>query len=162
MKSTALPLCRSTALLLCCSISLVHQGCVSRDNTMPKRVLDVGQCGPDHATIRRYLTSHLDCQIVQAHSLDDALAQLKSGCFDLVLVNRKLDADYSDGLEVIRQIKSDPAIADVPVMLITNYPEHQEAAIAAGAIHGFGKLEFDKPQTRERLATALKADITTF
>ena len=27
---------------------------------------------------------------------------LKSGQFDLVLVNRKLDVDYSDGIEVIR------------------------------------------------------------
>ena len=28
--------------------------------------------------------------------------------FDLVLVNRKLDSDYSDGLEIIKQIKADP------------------------------------------------------
>jgi two-component system chemotaxis response regulator CheY len=80
---------------------------------------------------------------------------LKSDRFDLVLVNRKLDVDYSDGLEVIRQIKSDPAIADVPVMLVTNYPEHQDAAVAAGAVRGFGKLEFEKPETRERIAAVL-------
>ena len=123
---------------------------------MPKRVLDVGQCGPDHATIRRYLTRHFNCEIVQAHSANDALAHLKSGQFDLVLVNRKLDADYSDGIEVIRQIKSDPEASDVPVMLVTNYPEHQDAAISAGAIRGFGKLEYDKPETRQRLAAALE------
>ena len=75
---------------------------------MTKKVLDVGQCGPDHATITRYLTAHFDCEIVQAHGLDDARDQLKSGDFDLVLVNRKLDADYSDGIEIIRQIKADP------------------------------------------------------
>jgi len=125
---------------------------------MPKRVLDVGQCGPDHAAISRYLTRHFDCEIVQADGLDDARAQLQSGRFDLALVNRKLDADYSDGIEVIRAIKSDPATADVPVMLVTNYPEHQDAAIAAGAIRGFGKLEFENPETRERLAAVLKND----
>jgi CheY-like chemotaxis protein len=122
---------------------------------MPKRVLDVGQCGPDHSTIRRYLTRHFDCEISKADTLDDALAMLKSGKFDLVLVNRKLDIDYSDGLEVIRQIKADPATAAVPVMLVTNYPEHQDAAIAAGAIRGFGKLEYEKPQTLDRLAAVL-------
>jgi CheY-like chemotaxis protein len=122
---------------------------------MPKRVLDVGQCGPDHSTIRRYLTRHFDCEISKADTLDDALATLKSGKFDLVLVNRKLDIDYSDGLEVIRQIKADPATAAVPVMLVTNYPEHQDAAIAAGAIRGFGKLEYEKPQTLDRLAAVL-------
>ena len=123
---------------------------------MPKRVLDVGQCGPDHATIRRYLTRHFDCEIAQAHSGDDALAQLKNGRFDLVLVNRKLDADYSDGIEVIRRIKGIPETADVPVMLVTNYPEHQEVAMAAGALRGFGKLEYEKPETRERLAAVLE------
>jgi CheY-like chemotaxis protein len=122
---------------------------------MSKRVLDVGQCGPDHATITSYLKRHFDCEIVQAHGTDDTLAQLNSGLFDLVLVNRKLDADYSDGIEIIRQIKADPKIASVPVMLVTNYPEHQETAIAAGAVRGFGKLEFDKPQTRDRLAAVL-------
>jgi CheY-like chemotaxis protein len=122
---------------------------------MPKRVLDVGQCSPDHATIQSYLTRHFDCEVVQAHGAGDTLQQLKNGRFDLVLVNRKLDTDYSDGIEIIRQIKSDEAIADVPVMLVTNYPEHQDAAIAAGAIRGFGKLEFDHPETRDRLAAAL-------
>ena len=122
---------------------------------MPKRVLDVGQCGPDHATIRRYLTSQFDCEVVQADTAQEAIAHLRSRPFDLVLVNRKLDVDYSDGLEVIWQIKSGPATADVPIMLVTNYPEHQDAAVAAGALRGFGKLEFDMPETRERIAAVL-------
>ena len=56
----------------------------------------------------------------------------KHSTYDLVLVNRKLDIDYSDGTEVIRTLKGDSKTADVPLMLVTNYPEHQEAAIAAG------------------------------
>jgi CheY-like chemotaxis protein len=74
-----------------------------------------------------------------------------------VLVNRKLDTDYSDGIEVIRAIKADSSTSAVPVMLVTNYPEHQETAIAVGAIRGFGKLEFGKPETRETLAAVLEA-----
>jgi two-component system chemotaxis response regulator CheY len=123
---------------------------------MPKRVLDVGQCNPDHATIRSYLTRHFNCEIVRTHGADDTLEALRNSKFDLVLINRKLDADYSDGIEIIRQIKADSEIADVPVMLITNYPKHQAAAIAEGAIHGFGKLEYQKPETRERLAAILE------
>jgi two-component system chemotaxis response regulator CheY len=122
---------------------------------MPKRVLDVGQCGPDHATITSFLKRNFDCEIVQTHGADDTLEQLKSGRFDLVLVNRKLDADYSDGLEIIRQIKADATIADVPIMLVPTYPEHQAAAMDAGAIRGFGKLEFEKAETRDRLAAVL-------
>src|SRR3954454_5251247 len=123
---------------------------------MKKRVLDVGQCGPDHAAIRMYLTRNFDCEIVQVDNAQGALTHLKSGKFDLALVNRKLDIDYSDGIDVIRALKADPATAGVPVMLVTNYPEHQEAAITAGAIRGFGKLEFGKPETRDRLAAVLE------
>jgi CheY-like chemotaxis protein len=122
---------------------------------MRKRVLDVGQCSPDHATIRSYLTRNFDCEVVQTHADEDTLEQLKGGQFDLVLVNRKLDADYSDGIEIIRRIKSDASIATVPVMLVTNYPEHQDAAIAAGAIRGFGKLEYNRRETLERLTEVL-------
>lgn len=122
---------------------------------MPKRVLDVGQCGPDHATIRAFLTRHFDCEIVQAHGPEDTLEHLRSGRFDLVLVNRKLDRDYSDGIEIIRQVKADPAIAGVAIMLVTNYPEHQAAAVAEGAVAGFGKLEFELPETRAKVAAVL-------
>lgn len=121
---------------------------------MTKRVLDVGNCQPDHAAIKR-LVGRVGGELVQAHGAEDALAALRGGPFALVLVNRKLDMDYSDGVEVIRQIKADPQLAAVPVMLITNYPEHQNAAEALGALRGFGKLEFEKPETISRLSAIL-------
>jgi CheY-like chemotaxis protein len=123
---------------------------------MQKRVLDVGQCSPDHASIRSYLTRNFDCDVVQVDDGESALARLQNEQFDLVLVNRKLDTDYSDGVEVIRALKADPKAVSVPVMLVTNYPEYQEAAIAAGGIPGFGKLEFDKPETRAKIAEILE------
>jgi CheY-like chemotaxis protein len=122
---------------------------------MSKRVLNVGQCGPDHATIRNYLTNHFDVEVIQTHGLADTMSELRSGNYHLVLINRKLDADYSDGLEVIRAIKTEPETADVPVMLVTNFADHQDAAEAAGAHRGFGKLEFDHPETKEKLAQVL-------
>ncbi len=122
---------------------------------MTKRVLDVGQCGPDHVAIRRYLTTHFDVEVVPTHGLSDTLAELRSGHFHLVLINRKLDADYSDGIEIVRAVKAAAETAHVPVMLVTNYPEHQDAAEAAGAHRGFGKLEFDRAETRNKLAAVL-------
>jgi DNA-binding response OmpR family regulator len=122
---------------------------------MPLFILDVGNCQPDHSSLARFLTGHFDCQVVQAHGLDDALAELKSRRYDLVLVNRKLDRDYSDGIDIIREIKADAAIAGVPCMLITNFPDHQDAAVEIGAVRGFGKLEFSQPETLEKLKTVL-------
>ena len=123
---------------------------------MSKRVLDVGNCGPDFGSIVRFLTKNFDCQVDQAHGPEDTLEKLRGGDYALVLVNRKLDQDYSDGSEILKQIKADPALQSTPVMMITNYAEHQDAAEALGAERGFGKLEYGDPATLEKLEKFLR------
>jgi two-component system chemotaxis response regulator CheY len=121
------------------------------------RVLDVGNCVPDHAAIRGMLEKTYRADVVQADGPGDALAALRQESFDLVLVNRKLDQDYSDGLEIIKQIKAEKNLAAVPCMLITNYPDQQQVAVAAGAEYGFGKKELYAAETQARLAKFLSA-----
>lgn len=118
---------------------------------MPKRVIDCGNCAPDHQAIRNMIQSHFDAVVEQTQDAAETLARLREGGVDLVLVNRKLDLDYSDGIDVIRQIKSDDELSGVPVMLVTNYEEHQQAAVAIGAVAGFGKLSVSDPQTHALL-----------
>jgi two-component system, chemotaxis family, chemotaxis protein CheY len=125
---------------------------------MTKRVLDIGNCVPDHAAIRTMLEKKFRAEVVQADGPDDGLAAMRSEPFDLVLVNRKLDQDYSDGLEVIKQIKADARLSSVPCMLITNYPDQQKVAIAAGATYGFGKKELYATETQASLAKFLTPD----
>ena len=121
-----------------------------------KRILDVGNCGPDHGSLTRFFTGNFDCTVRQADRAEDALAKLRAEPYDLVVVNRKLDIDYTDGIDVIRKIKADETLSGVPVMLITNYPEHQDAAVAIGALRGFGKLELEQPEVAARVREALK------
>jgi CheY-like chemotaxis protein len=122
---------------------------------MAKRVLDVGNCVPDHAAIRTMLEKKFRAEVVQADGPIDALAALRNEPFDLVLVNRKLDHDYSDGLDVIKRIKADAKLSAVPCMLVTNYPNQQQLSVAAGAEYGFGKKELYAPETQSRLAKFL-------
>src|SRR5688500_3638488 len=120
-----------------------------------KRVLDVGQCDPDHGSITRLLETRYQAVVVRTHGPQDTLDELKNGTFDLVLINRKLDADYTDGVEILKTIKADPRLAATPVMIVTNYQDHQQAAVALGAIPGFGKAQLSDPQTFERLDAVL-------
>lgn len=124
---------------------------------MTKRVLNVGQCVPDHGSICRFLQSHFDVEIEKIDSGPDTLDRLRKEPWDLVLINRKLDADYSDGAEILREIKSDPALAKVPVMIVSNYRESQENAVAMGAEYGFGKAELGASDVVARLEPFLKA-----
>ena len=114
---------------------------------MPKTVIDCGNCGPDYNAIRQIVQSNFEAVVLQTHSLEDTLALLAQRSVDLVTVNRKLDRDYSDGMDVIRGIKADPRFASVPIMLVTNYDEYQEAAAKVGAVRGFGKLTVRDPAT---------------
>lgn len=122
---------------------------------MPKLVLDVGNCVPDHAAIRGMIESNFDAKVLQADNLTDALSVLEQQQIELVLVNRKLDVDYSDGLAVIHQIKANEQHRETPVMMITNYEDHQELAVAAGAVKGFGKLALSDAATLETLRAFL-------
>jgi len=122
---------------------------------MTTRVLDIGNCSPDHASICSLLETSFGAQVVQSHGLEDALEQLANQSFTLILVNRKLDRDYSDGLDVIKQIKACEEFAQTPIMMITNFVEHQAKAVEAGALSGFGKLELASQETQEKLAAVL-------
>ena len=120
-----------------------------------RRVLDVGQCALDHAAISRLLTEHFDVEVHRADRADEVVRLMRGQRFDLVLINRRLDADDSDGTVVLREIKSSPASADTPVMLVSNYPEAQAAAVELGAEPGFGKAELHRPEVVDQLAGTL-------
>ena len=122
---------------------------------MLKRVLDVGQCNPDHASISHFLASHFEVEIDRAHHLDDTISKLRGQSYDLVLINRKLDVDHSDGIEILKYIKSDDILKETPVILISNYADAQESAVAEGALLGFGKAELGSPATKAKVMSIL-------
>ncbi|HIE99538.1 MAG TPA: response regulator [Planctomycetes bacterium] len=126
---------------------------------MPSKiVLSVGQCRPDNAAITHFLTSNFDVEVLATDLVDDSLTALQKNSVDLILINRKLDTDYSDGMEIMKQIRSNPQTEQIPVMLISNFPESQEQAVAAGATYGFGKAELSSPETVQRVRDALGLD----
>lgn len=123
---------------------------------MVKRVLDVGNCDMDHGNLRRLVEGFFDAKLVRCHTASDVVTELRRSGADLVLVNRQFDQDLSEGVELIRQVKADPQLSSTPCMLLTNFPEYQQSAVAAGAEPGFGKRELTEPQTRDLLAKFLE------
>ncbi len=120
-----------------------------------KRVLNVGHCTPDHRAIAAMIEGHFAAVVDATDSLAQTLEQLRTHAFDLVLVNRILDRDGSDGLLVIQRVKTDPDLSDTPVMMVTNFAEHQQRAQDAGALVGFGKQALHAPETLATLKPLL-------
>lgn len=122
---------------------------------MSKKVLSVGQCQMDHGMLTRYVKEQFAAQVVGVDSQSEMLDELSQSEFDLILVNRKLDMDHSDGVRLIARLKENPEFGKIPTMLVSNYPDAQEKAAVVGAEYGFGKSEFGSPETHSRLARFL-------
>src|SRR5262245_39529157 len=118
------------------------------------RILSVGQCSMDHGSLSRFLKP-LAAEVASAESADEALDHLRQGSFALVLVNRVFDATGEAGVEFIRQAKADAKLRDVAMMLVSNFPEAQAEAVAAGALPGFGKANLRDAATLDRLRALL-------
>ena len=123
---------------------------------MSKKVLLVGHCGSDSTYLRIAVSAAAKGAVIipvdDATTLRDAL---EAGA-DLVLVNRQLDFgfDTDEGVELIRQLRA--AHPGLKMMLVSNYPDAQQAAIQAGALAGFGKRELGTPRVKEILLSALQ------
>jgi CheY-like chemotaxis protein len=123
---------------------------------MKKRVLDVGQCPPDHSAIRHLMES-LGAEVQQVALPSEAVNVLKQESFDLVLVNRKIDQDYTDGIELVTMMKQNEIA--VPVMLVSNYADAQAQAVSMGAVQGFGKDQLRLPETKDRILSVLQSGV---
>lgn len=122
---------------------------------MKHKILDVGQCDADHFRISTTLTKNFEVEIQRAHSHDQALKLASATPFDLVLINRLLDADGTSAMDVLQSLKTEPATAEIPVMVVSNYADAQQAAVESGAVQGFGKAALDSEETKTRLAKYL-------
>ena len=122
---------------------------------MPKKVALVGHCGPDSSYLRMAVTRAVkDAQVVFADDQHTLNKLIESG-LDLVLLNRQLDYGFEtdEGVELIRRLREkNPSLK---AMLVSNYPDAQQAAVAAGAVPGFGKREIGSPRVSDVIRGAL-------
>ena len=127
---------------------------------MSKKVVLVGHCGPDSSYLRMAVTSALRGATVLA--ADDAreLDVLLLEGVDLLLMNRELGwgFDENEGVDVIRSMRS--RHPNVKMMLVSNFPDAQAAAVAAGALPGFGKREIGGQRVTQLLREALASEAT--
>jgi len=113
---------------------------------MSKKVLLVGHCGPDSSYLRMVVRqADPSAKVLMADDARELRAALDGGV-DLILFNRELGYgfDESQGVELIKWLK--PNYPTIPLMLVSNYPEAQADAVAAGALPGFGKREIGSPR----------------
>jgi len=125
---------------------------------MPKKIALVGHCGPDSSFLRIAVSkAERDATVLMIDDDSDLKRALDDGV-DLLLLNRQLDYgfDEREGVALIRKLRAN--YPGVKTMLVSNYPDAQAAAVAEGALPGFGKREIGSPRVNELLRNALKQE----
>src|SRR6478735_7784320 len=123
---------------------------------MSKKVLLVGHCGPDCSYLKMAVKSAgTPVTILMADDQKELRTALDGGV-DLILFNRELGYGFDEkyGVDVIKYLSGN--YPTMKMMLVSNYADAQSAAVAAGAIPGFGKREIGS----QRVATLLKDALT--
>ena len=99
-----------------------------------------------------------DCKFIEADNFDDAVAIVKDfEPIDLAVVDFKLTADGTEGLDVIRTIRREPHRQDMRTILITAYPGDQSNAMAeeVGADRFICKLDSSVTEMFQSMVTEL-------
>lgn len=122
---------------------------------MPKKIALVGHCGPDSSFLRIAVSKAERDSVVMMVDDDSDLKRALDDGVDLLLLNRQLDYgfDEREGVALIRKLRA--KYPGVRTMLVSNYAEAQAAAVAEGALPGFGKREIGTPRVSELLRAAL-------
>lgn len=123
---------------------------------MSKKVALVGHCGPDSSFLRMAVSSADRSIKVLAADDSSELQRVLADGVDLLLLNREMPYGFDEnlGIDMIPILRK--TYPHVKVMLISNYAEAQAAAIAAGALPGFGKREIGTPRVAELIRSALQ------
>jgi CheY-like chemotaxis protein len=112
---------------------------------MAIKILDVGQCGFDGPRMEALWHRQLGATVERCDSGPQAVQRVGENDYDIILVNRILAKDGSSGLEVIRDLMGTGT--KTPVMLVSDRSDAQDAAVALGAVRGFGKAELGQQAT---------------
>lgn len=100
------------------------------------------------------LLADFDCRLQFAHSGAEAFAALARERPELILMDVQLPD--ADGVAITRQLKANPALAGIPVIMITGHSERNilQASLAAGAVD-FVVKPFERERMHAKLAKFL-------
>ena len=89
----------------------------------------------------------------------DTLNALHNGEFDIVLLDVLLQSE--NGLDILKKIKEDDRLKNIPVAMFTNYTkqETQDEAMAFGAVDYIVKIDLTLEQLVKRVK-AIASDIS--
>ncbi|MBI4696165.1 MAG: chemotaxis response regulator CheY [Gammaproteobacteria bacterium] len=108
----------------------------------------------DFSTMRRIIRNLLrDLGFTNTHEADDgntALPMLKGGGFDFLITDWNMPG--MQGIDLLRAVRADPALRDMPVLLVTAEARRDQIVIAAEAgVNGYIVKPFTAQTLKEKI-----------
>jgi two-component system, chemotaxis family, chemotaxis protein CheY len=112
----------------------------------------------DSATMRRIVRAHLRAlgfeTVIEADSGTAALTHVRGGAVDLVIADWAMPG--MTGVDLARAIRSNPASAQLPILMVTGMGQEDDIQEAAEAgVDGYVVKPFDLETLRSRLRQVL-------
>ena len=117
---------------------------------MSKRILIVD----DEEVIRKFLKIHLSklgYEVAEAEDGEKAIEKIRGGKFDLIICDVMMP--NKNGWEVIKEVKSNPELNEIPIILLT--AKNDEVDMFKGYELG-ANYYMTKPFTKDQLLYGLK------
>jgi two-component system, chemotaxis family, chemotaxis protein CheY len=113
----------------------------------------------DFSTMRRIVKNLLQelgyAKVEEADDGTTALPMLKSGDFDLLITDWNMPS--MPGLELLKQVRADPKLAKMPVLMVTAEAKREQIVEAAQAgVSGYIIKPFTAQTLSEKLAKILQ------
>ena len=136
------------------SFTRADQGRATGEAIMSRRILVV-EDQEDSRRILRDLLSSADYEMTEAVNGEQALAAVAKQRPDLILMD--IQMPVLDGYEATRRIKADPALKDVPIIVVTSYASSggDEAKARAAGCDDFVPKPFSPRQLLARIRKLL-------
>ena len=95
-------------------------------------IMIVDDCNTTRKLLGHYLRTRGYSVVFAENGLD---AMEKLAIHDVHLVMTDLNMPYMDGIELIKELRSDPELSEIPILMITteNDDREREMAISSGA-----------------------------
>jgi two-component system chemotaxis response regulator CheY len=109
----------------------------------------------DFSTMRRIIKNLLrDLGFSNMEEADDgstALPMLKSGKFDFLITDWNMPV--MEGIQLLKEIRADPALADLPVLMVTAEARREQIVLAAEAgVNGYIVKPFTAQTLEQKIA----------
>jgi len=121
--------------------------------TEKKKILVIDDAEVNQMLLTRMLA---DYEVLTASDDKEGMALLQENADSLSLIILDLVLPEVSGIELLQQIKSDPATKDIPVIIMSAQVQMEQTTLDMGAVEFWKKPFYNAAEVQKRVAKIIK------